>query len=70
MEVITDDITIINSSVDTLIIHNSKKEGIKTSIENSTIGTLIVKGFKLTINTSVDTKINNNINGEIAVLNQ
>lgn len=68
LELVSDNITINNSRIDVLIIHNS--DIIKTSINDSTIKTLIIKGKKLLIDSDVNTKIENIVNGEIAVLNE
>lgn len=69
LELISDDITINNSDIGVLIIHSSEP-GIKTTFNGSTINTLIIKGKKLLIDTGIRTKIENIVNGEIAVLNE
>lgn len=70
MELISDDITINNSSISVLTMHNSKDNGFKTAINGSTIDTLIIKGKKMLVNTDVGTKINKIINASVTILNE
>lgn len=69
LELISNDITVNNCQIGVLVLHSSDSE-IKTAFNSSVISTFIVKGKKLTINANIDTKVENMVNGEIAVLNE